>query len=132
MANNRFTNLRRAKPAATAVTEDKSGKRGQTAKRESSADHPVGKIPAVESNNLFISQPAAEIVEVPAPPPATEQIKRGRPRAKRSDVGFAQATAYIKKDTYTAVRHLLLDQRKEYSVLVQELLEKWLAEHKQQ
>lgn len=52
--------------------------------------------------------------------------KRGRPRAKRSSGDFAQATAYIKKETYTAVKHLLLDQNKEYSILVQELLDDWL------
>lgn len=57
---------------------------------------------------------------------ASEAPRRGRPRAKRSSDEFAQATAYVKKDTYTAVKHLLLDQKKEYSVLVQELLDDWL------
>ena len=60
----------------------------------------------------------------------SEVVRRGRPRAKRSSNDFAQATAYIKKDTYTAVKHLLLDQKKEYSVLVQELLDGWLKEQK--
>lgn len=56
--------------------------------------------------------------------------RRGRPRAKRSSDDFAQATAYVKKETYRAVKHLLLDQRKEYSVLVQELLDEWLQKQK--
>ena len=55
-----------------------------------------------------------------------EMPRRGRPRAKRSSGDFAQATAYVKKETYTAVKHLLLDQKKEYSILVQELLDDWL------
>lgn len=55
-----------------------------------------------------------------------EMPRRGRPRAKRSSSDFAQATAYVKKETYTAVKHLLLDQKKEYSILVQELLDDWL------
>lgn len=57
---------------------------------------------------------------------APQTPRRGRPRAKRSSGDFAQATAYIKKETYTAVKHLLLDQKKEYSILVQELLDDWL------
>lgn len=61
-------------------------------------------------------------VELSAP----EMPRRGRPRAKRSSNDFAQATAYVKKETYTAVKHLLLDQKKEYSILVQELLDDWL------
>lgn len=56
----------------------------------------------------------------------SEVARRGRPRAKRSSNDFAQATAYVKKETYTAVKHLLLDQKKEYSILVQELLDEWL------
>jgi len=59
-----------------------------------------------------------------------EMPRRGRPRAKRSSGDFAQATAYVKKETYTAVKHLLLDQKKEYSVLVQELLDGWLQQQK--
>jgi hypothetical protein len=61
---------------------------------------------------------------------APEMPRRGRPRAKRSSSDFAQATAYVKKETYTAVKHLLLDQKKEYSVLVQELLDGWLQQQK--
>ena len=59
-------------------------------------------------------------------PAAPELPRRGRPRAKRSSSDFAQATAYVKRETYTAVKHLLLDQKKEYSILVQELLDDWL------
>lgn len=57
---------------------------------------------------------------------APELPRRGRPRAKRSSGDFAQATAYVKKETHTAVKHLLLDQKKEYSILIQELLDDWL------
>jgi hypothetical protein len=60
----------------------------------------------------------------------SENVRRGRPRAKRSSGDFAQATAYVKKETYTAVKHILLDQKKEYSVLVQELLDRWLQQQK--
>lgn len=97
MASNRFTNLRKAKPA--------------TESHQSTAE------PKEELN--FNSTLAA-----------SETVRRGRPRAKRSSGDFAQATAYVKKETHTAVKHLLLDQKKEYSVLVQELLDGWLQQQK--
>ncbi len=99
MANNRFTNLRRAKPEAE------------------------GQQPAAEPKEELSFNSTLKLQMPEAP-------RRGRPRAKRSSDDFAQATAYVKKETYTAVKHLLLDQKKEYSVLVQELLDGWLQEQK--
>jgi hypothetical protein len=96
MSNNRFSNLRKAK---------------LTGEKQSSV------IESLEDSNLN--------PDLSLPPPKVIS-QRGRPRAKRSSQDFAQATAYIRKETYTAVKHLLLDQKKEYSVLVQELLDEWL------
>lgn len=98
MASNRFTNLRKAKPAAE-------------------------KQPSAAEPEELSFAPTSDLIALEAP-------RRGRPRAKRSSDDFAQATAYVKKDTYTAVKHLLLDQKKEYSVLVQELLDDWLQKQK--
>jgi hypothetical protein len=95
MANNRFTNLRRAKPEVEMQQ------------------------PAVEPKEELSFNTTLDLT-------APEMPRRGRPRAKRSSGDFAQATAYVKKETYTAVKHLLLDQKKEYSILVQELLDDWL------
>jgi hypothetical protein len=97
MASNRFTNLRKAKPA----TES-----------QQLAAEPKEELGF--NSTLIVS----------------ETVRRGRPRAKRSSGDFAQATAYVKKETYTAVKHILLDQKKEYSVLVQELLDGWLQQQK--
>ncbi|MBE9038115.1 hypothetical protein [aff. Roholtiella sp. LEGE 12411] len=60
------------------------------------------------------------------PPP-----KRGRPKAKRSDPDYEQVTAYIRKNTHTTVKIELLKsaqdgQKREFSELVQDLLEQWL------
>lgn len=53
--------------------------------------------------------------------------KRGRPAiGKRSDPSYITALAYVRKDTYDEVRNRLFPQRREYSDLVQELLEQWL------
>ena len=61
----------------------------------------------------------------------TEPPKRGRPKAKRSDPDYEQVTAYIKRNTHTAVKIELLKssqngEKREFSELVQDLLEQWL------
>ncbi len=68
--------------------------------------------------------------QVETPPPVEEPTPvRGRPKdGKRSNPDFTQVTAYIKKATYQETRKHLLDQDQEFSELVQELLERWLAE----
>lgn len=54
--------------------------------------------------------------------------QRGRPRAKHSDPTFQQVTAYVRKDTYKAVKIALLQQdaEQEFSELVEILLADWL------
>lgn len=59
------------------------------------------------------------------------EAKRGRPKGKRSDSNYEQVTAYIRKDTHTAVKIELLKERqngqkREFSELIQELLDEWL------
>lgn len=125
MANNRFTNLRRAKPVVATTTPPPANKADKQEEKEPSVRKVIAAQQIAEPDRLSAAEPSKIL---PVQTLELKQVNRGRPRAKRSDAGFAQATAYIKKDTYTAVRHLLLDQRKEYSVLVQELLEKWLKE----
>ena len=55
--------------------------------------------------------------------------KRGRPSAKRSDPEFLQVTAYIRKNTHrkTKIRLLEEGQGREFSELVETMLEDWLA-----
>ncbi len=54
--------------------------------------------------------------------------KRGRPPGKRSDPAYYQVGALIKMKTYKAVQKRLIDEDKDFSELVQELLEQWLAD----
>lgn len=59
--------------------------------------------------------------------------RRGRPATgKRNDPEFDQTTAYVRKDTYRAVRIALIEEGEErdYSELVEELLSKWLKSRK--
>jgi hypothetical protein len=59
-----------------------------------------------------------------------KEPKKGRPKGKRSDPDFEQVTAYIKSQTYTSVRIELLKegQKREFSQLIQQLLDDWLQE----
>jgi hypothetical protein len=58
--------------------------------------------------------------------------KRGRPAAKRSDPDFLQVTAYIRKETHrkTKIRLLEEGQGREFSELVEVMLEEWLDRKK--
>ncbi|MEA5574646.1 hypothetical protein [Calothrix sp. UHCC 0171] len=62
------------------------------------------------------------------PTETTEPKKMGRPKGKRSDPDYEQVTAYIKSGTYTNVKIELLKegQKREFSELIQELLDDWL------
>jgi len=50
----------------------------------------------------------------------------GRPKGKRSDPHYTQVTSYVRKETYKQVKRELLDDEREFSELVQQLLEEWL------
>lgn len=65
----------------------------------------------------------------PAPsPPAQEEPKRrvGRPPGKRSNPEYQQVTVLLHGQTYLEARKRLLDERKEVSTLINELLSEWL------
>jgi uncharacterized Rmd1/YagE family protein len=60
-----------------------------------------------------------------------ETLRRGRPNGKRSNENFRQVTAYVGTETYKQTKMKLLanDNRQEFSVLVDELLKRWLKEN---
>lgn len=60
---------------------------------------------------------------------SAEPPRRGRPpTGKRSDPGFEQVTAYIRKDTYLQTKIALLQEgnTRDFSDLVETLLQQWL------
>jgi hypothetical protein len=50
----------------------------------------------------------------------------GRPRAKRSDPTYIQVTAYVPRELYGRTRARLFGERREFSSLVEELLQEWI------
>jgi hypothetical protein len=47
---------------------------------------------------------------------------------KRSNTDYRQVSAYIRKDTHRRVKLALLEEERQFSELVAELLENWLDE----
>jgi hypothetical protein len=70
-----------------------------------------------------------QVVEDTGAEPETGARKRGRPAGKRSDPKVVQVTAYIQKDTHTAVKIALLKEgkKRQFSELVEELLRDWIS-----
>jgi hypothetical protein len=60
--------------------------------------------------------------------PIVEPPKKGRPPGKRSDPAFEQVTAYVRRDTYRAIKIKLLQEGddREFSELVESLLVEYL------
>jgi hypothetical protein len=52
------------------------------------------------------------------------------PGGKRSDPNYRLIGAWIRRDTYNEMRKKLIDEDKEISVLIQELVEDWLKASK--
>jgi hypothetical protein len=72
--------------------------------------------------------PKKSVAEKPAVP-AIEPPKVGRPKTgKRSSAEYRQVSAWIKRSTYAEVRLRLFvhENGREFSELVQELLDEWL------
>ena len=61
---------------------------------------------------------------VPTGTPESSPRKRG----KSADPEYVKLTSYIRRQTHLAVKKKLLDQGREISELVEELLDKWLVE----
>lgn len=72
----------------------------------------------------------AEMEQTVVPVAVVPERRIGRPRGKRTDPAFRQVSAWVRKDTYGAVRGKLFTggDSREFSELVQSLLEKWLSE----
>ena len=71
--------------------------------------------------------PSTAVPSPKAQPAPTETPRRvGRPAGKRSDPNFQQVTVLLHQDTYREARKRLLDERKEVSTLINELLDEWL------
>ena len=82
--------------------------------------------------NLGKLPPSAEQPEKPRPrrsapsAPATAPRKVGRPPGKKSDPDYSQVTVYLRKANHLAAKKRLIDDGKEFSELVDDLVSTWL------
>jgi hypothetical protein len=61
-------------------------------------------------------------------PSEQDSARRSAPPAgKRSDSDYKQVSAYIRRDTHFKVKLALLQEGREFSELVEELLGEWIA-----
>ncbi|MBE9015828.1 hypothetical protein C7Y66_10935 [Chroococcidiopsis sp. CCALA 051] len=74
------------------------------------------------SQDAVVNQPQPVVESQPTQ-------KRGRPKGKRSHPDYEQVTAYIRKETHRDIKIALLSEGdgREFSELIQELLEQWLV-----
>lgn len=87
---------------------------------------------------LEASAPEAAPVHARRPPttkaakPTKPNGQAGRPAGKRSDPEYTQVTAYIRTGTHKETKIALLNEGRdrEFSELVQDLLQKWLQAHR--
>ena len=80
-----------------------------------------------EDTNLEEEKETSITKEIPI-----KNVKKGRPRGKRSNPDFEQVTAYIRSNTYRDVKIAILQQSEidDFSELVEQLLNEWLSTQK--
>ena len=69
------------------------------------------------------------VVEEPSPSDIAAKTT-GRPPGKKTDPNYVQVTVYLRKDVHHAARKTLFDSRRQFSDLVNELVNKWLDSQK--
>ena len=81
-------------------------------------------------DGLFESRQGERASASAAQPEAQEPRRAakasGSGGGKRSDADYRQVSAYVRRDTYQKVKIALLEEDREFSDLVEELLEGWL------
>jgi hypothetical protein len=95
-----------------------------TQQSENSSTQKSENLTTQQAENLTTQQAEntkSQVIEV------KESKTLGRPRGKRSNPDYSQVTCYIKKETHKSVQRVLLEKEKEFSELIQELLEEWLT-----
>ena len=73
---------------------------------------------------------AAPVAEVREPAVAPEPVRMGRPKGKKSSDDYIQVTVYLRKETHLAAKKILIDDRRQFSDLVESLVTHWITNPK--
>ena len=81
-----------------------------------------------DPSSMFDKLAQQKIAESTTPDVSSSEpkAKRSRPKGKRSHPDYTQVGAYIPKTLSKRVKMLLLEEEKDFSELVTELLEEWV------
>jgi hypothetical protein len=82
--------------------------------------------PVLESEPESPSVPAAPAATAPLP---TTSV-RTRQSGKKENPNYVQVTVYLRKDIYKAARKLLIDDGRQVSELVDDLVSEWIDRQK--
>ena len=77
-----------------------------------------GKLPAGEKPQTDARKATAR---------AATPRKVGRPPGKKSNPDYTQVTVYLRKQTHLAAKKRLLDEGREFSKLVEDLVARWIV-----
>jgi len=74
---------------------------------------------------------AAKVTKLRAEPDLSPSLpptapKMGRPTGKSSDPNYIQVTVYLRKSVHQTARKMLIDERRQFSDLVDELVSQWI------
>ena len=58
------------------------------------------------------------------------QGRVGRPRGKKSNPQYTQVTVYLRREVHLAAKRILIDDGREFSQLVDELVYNWIQTSK--
>ena len=104
------------------------GETTSTSERRFSLEYPLRKGPGepwqASASTEQAKKPQERGAASAAPGKAPRKV--GRPPGKKSDPDYAQVTVYLRKDNHLAAKKRLLDDGKEFSELVNELVTAWL------
>ena len=56
------------------------------------------------------------------------QAKTGRAPGKKTDPNYTQVTVYLRKETHNTARKMLIDEHRQFSDLVDELVSRWITD----
>ena len=62
-------------------------------------------------------------------PPSAPKL--GRPPGKSRDPNYTQVTVYLRKSVHRTARKMLIDERRQFSDLVDELVSQWIQHSEQ-
>ena len=85
---------------------------------------PFGKV--LENFGKLPAEAAPKTSMRKAPPRTVSPRKVGRPPGKKSNPDYTQATVYLRKQTHLAAKKRLLDEGREFSELIEDLVTQWI------